>query len=32
MMKFIKNSIKHYLKQISESSFLTPSCMIPIRK
>lgn len=31
-MKTIKRVIKQYFKQISESPFMTPSCMIPIRK
>lgn len=32
MMKMIKKAIKWYFNCISESTLLTPSCMIPIKK
>lgn len=32
MMKVIKKVANWYFSRINESAFLTPSCMIPIRK
>lgn len=31
MMKVIKKAVKWYFNRISESTLLTPSCMIPVR-
>lgn len=31
-MRIIKRTIKKCFKRINESTLLTPSCMIPIRK